>query len=321
MPIAPTNSSRQWDILGVGDIDVDLYLGVTALPGPDEKVLGAFLGEHPGGMIANVCCAASQLGSLTAMMGAVGDDVYGRIAVEGLAACSVDTSLVRVRKGGRTFFCVIMLDGSGEKALTAVDTDCHLPVREDVDLDALGRARVVHLMGDDLEFATWTAMEARRRDTLVSLDLEPSTAAHGASALGPLLANTDIVFMNEAGCVSAFGEDIHGAAFSVLGLGPSVCVVTRGARGVFAVDRTSAVVVPALRVPVADTTGAGDCFIGAFLTRLLAGWDITQAARFATAAAALSIGGIGSRTALPTTDKVMAVMGRTAAHPQESGAK
>ncbi len=96
--------------------------------------------------------------------------------------------------------------------------------------------------------------------------------------------------------------------------------MTRGARGVLAVDRTSAVTVPALLVPVADTTGAGDCFIGAFLTRLLAGWDITRAARFATAAAAVSIGGVGSRTALPTTGQVMALMGRTTAIHDETGA-
>lgn len=317
---AAAGPPRQWDVMGVGDIDVDLYLGVDALPSADSKVLGTMLGEHPGGMIANVACAASRLGSPAAMMGVVGDDPYGRVAVAGLAAFGVDTSLVQVRQGARTFFCVIMLDASGEKALTAVDTDCHLVRRADIDPDAFARTRVVHHMGDDLESATWTAAQARARGALVSLDLEPATAAHGSAALAPMLASTDIVFMNEAGCTTAFGADVHRAAAAILALGPKVCVVTRGARGVLAVSGTTSVTVPALEVPVVDTTGAGDCFIGAFLTRTLAGWDLEPAVRFATAAAALSIGAVGSRSALPTCDETTALMSRTTAQTPRPGA-
>ena len=304
---------RRWDIVGVGDIDVDLYLGVPTLAGPDEKVGAALLGEHPGGMIANVCCAASRVGSATAMMGVVGDDVYGGTAVAGLAEFGVDTSLVRVRAGGRTFFCVIMLDASGEKALTAVDTDCHLPTRDDIDPGAFALTRIVHLMGDDLETATWTANEAQARGARVSLDLEPATAMHGSEALRPLLAATDVVFMNVAGCVTAFGEDLPKAMSAVLDMGPTVSVLTRGAGGVLAVSGDTSVTVAALPLPVVDTTGAGDCFIGAFLNRLLAGWDLAGAARFATAAAALSIGSVGSRTSLPGAAQISALMDRTAA--------
>lgn len=313
MTLSFATDPRKWDIVGVGDIDVDLYLGVSALAGPDEKVGAALLGEHPGGMIANVCCAASRVGSPTAMMGVVGDDVYGRTAVAGLAEFGVDTSLVRVRAGGRTFFCVIMLDASGEKALTAVDTDCHLPTLDDIDPDAFALTRIVHLMGDNLETATWTATEARARGARVSLDLEPSTAVHGREALRPLLAATDIVFMNVAGCVTAFGADLSRAMSAVLDMGPTISVLTRGADGVLAVSGDTSVTVPALNLPVVDTTGAGDCFIGAFLNRLLGGWDLAGATRFATAAAALSIGSVGSRTALADAEQVYALVDRTTA--------
>jgi ribokinase len=311
---------RRWDIVGVGDIDVDLYLGVSALAGPDEKVGAALLGEHPGGMIANVCCAASRVGSPTAMIGVVGEDVYGRIAVAGLEEFGVDTSLVRVRADGRTFFCVIMLDASGEKALTAVDTDCHLPSRDDIDPGAFASTRIVHIMGDDLQTATWTAAEARARGARVSLDLEASTAVHGLEALSPLLASTDIVFMNVAGCVTAFGRDLQRAMSVALDMGPTISVLTRGAGGVLAVSIDTAVTVPALNLPVVDTTGAGDCFIGAFLNRLVSGWDLEGATRFATAAAALSIGSVGSRTALPHPEQVSALMDKTTALIARTGA-
>ena len=119
--------------------------------------------------------------------------------------------------------------------------------------------------------------------------------------------------MNVAGCVTAFGADLSRATSAVLDMGPTVCVVTRGAGGVLAVSGDVSVTVPALTLPVVDTTGAGDCFIGAFLSRLLEGWDLAGAARFATAAAALSIGSVGSRTALPDLAQISALMDRTTA--------
>jgi sugar/nucleoside kinase (ribokinase family) len=98
---------RVWDVLGVGDADVDLFLGVERLPGRDEKVMGEYLGEHPGGVVANFCCAASRLGARTALVTVVGEDRYGKMAVADLEAHDVDTSLVKVRLGGITYFCVV----------------------------------------------------------------------------------------------------------------------------------------------------------------------------------------------------------------------
>ena len=312
---------RVWDLVGVGDIDVDVFLGVENVAGRDDKVLGKLLGEHPGGMIANVCCVASRLGASAAMIGRIGTDPYAEVALKGMQEHGVDTSLVRVVQGGRTFYCVIMLDGSGEKALTAVDTDCHLPRREDIDPDSFTKTRLVHLMGDDLETACWTATEARLRGAKVSLDLEPSTAVHGLRALRPLLENTDILFMNGNGSRMAFGDDTMASAHKALAFGPQVVAITRGAKGATVVDQTNTIHVNALRKPILDTTGAGDCFIGAFLTRLLHGADIASAARYATAAASYAIGSVGSRTSLPTHDMVLSRVEETVirnAQPGES---
>lgn len=300
--------SREWDVVGLGDIDVDLFLGVEQLPGRDDKVLGSFLGEYAGGMIANVCCAASVLGLSTAMIGRVGDDAYGTLAVGGLAEHGVDTSLVRMIRRGRTFYCVVMLDGTGEKALIVVDTDCHLPQPDDVDVGSLARARILHLMGDDLEMAIWASREARKRGTLVSVDLEAATAAHGQDALRPLLAHTDVLFMNTAGCHAAFGADADNAAMSGLRMGPQVVVVTLGAGGALARAGAQRARIDGRRVPVVDTTGAGDCFIGAFLSRLLEGWDLAPSTEFAVAAASVSIGAVGSRSRLPSVTQVLDLM-------------
>ena len=293
------SARRDWDVLGIGDTDMDVFVKVADLPGRDEKVLGQYLGEHPGGMIANFCCAASRLGARAAMASVVGDDARGEPALAGLEACGVDTSQVRVRIGGTTFFCVILLDASGEKALTAVKTDCHMPARTDVDPAAIGRARLVHLMGDDLDFASWAAREAKSRGTLVSLDMEASTTSRGFAALAQLLPDVDIAFVNEVGLRRGFGEDPREGARELLAAGSSVVAVTMGSKGAFVASANRVARVPAFRVPVVDTTGAGDCFNGAFVVGYLNGWDVEACGRFASAAAALTVGAVGARTSLP----------------------
>lgn len=304
--------SRQWDVVGVGDIDIDMFLGVTALAGRDEKVPARLLGEYPGGMIANVTCTASALGASAAMMGRVGTDAYGEMALQGLRDFGVDESLVTVVNGGRTFYCVIMLDGSGEKALTAVLTDCHWPQRQDIDPERFSAARVVHLAGDDLELGTWVSREAQAHGALVSLDLEASTAVHGLPALRPMLASTDVLFMNSSGW-RLLDDDPARATELALDLGPKLVVATRGARGILAATGTEWLRVDALPGPVIDTTGAGDCFIGAFLTQLLAGHGLDEASRYAVAAASVSIRLVGSRTAVPDHRTVLGLVDRTSA--------
>ncbi len=298
---------REWDILGVGDIDVDVFLKVDRLPARDDKVLSSLLGEFPGGMTANVCCAASRLGARCGMVGLVGDDPYGATALAGLAAFDVDTSLVRVIRGGRTFFCIVLLDGSGEKALTAVNTDCRLP-RRDIDPDVFARARLVHILGDDGPFIEWAAGQARRRGALVSVDMEASTTERGVKALESLLSRVDVVFLNEHGYRTGFGGEPLNALRTVLALGPKVAVITRGSEGALVGSSSGVWEIPAYRLPVVDSTGAGDCFVGAFLTCLLQGEKLAASGRFAGAAAALSLRSVGARTGLPSQDEVTALL-------------
>lgn len=305
------HGQREWDVLGVGDVDVDVFLRVEGLPTRDSKVLGSMLGEFSGGMTGNVCCAASRLGTRAAMIGAVGDDVHGGKATAGLAECGVNTSLIRVVEGGQTFFCIVLLDASGEKALIAVDTELRLPQRSDVDPETFSRARLVHIIGDDGPLVLWAAQEAARRGTLVSVDLEASTTKRGPKALEPLLAHVDIAFLNEAGYRLGFGGEPAEALHAVLGLGPRVVVITRGAQGAFVGSADGVWQIPAFTVPVVDSTGAGDCFIGAFLTCLLEGEKLPDCGRFASAAAALSLQGIGARTALPRREDVLTFLGES----------
>lgn len=296
-------SDRRWDILGVGDADIDVYLSVPHVPGRDEKVLGTLLGEFPGGVVANYCCAASKAGARVGLASIVGDDAYGRQALAALEDAGVDSSLVVVKPDGRTYFCVVMLDESGEKALTVVATDCISPRREDLDPETFGQARLIHLMASDLALTTWVAQEAKARGALISLDVEPTTVGSPAE-MAALMASVDLAFPNAAGMQRLFPGDSVDGARALLAMGPSVVVVTLGAEGCLVVSELETIRMPGLAVNVVDTTGAGDCFNGTFVAGYLQGWALERCARVATAAAAISVTAVGSRGALASLAEV-----------------
>lgn len=301
-------TEREWDLLGIGDAAVDLYIRVKSLPGRDEKVMGQYLGEYAGGMISNVCCATSRFGARTAMAAVVGDDRYGRLAVEGLREYGVDTSQIRVQAGGRTFFCVSFLDDTGEKALMGVRSDLLVPKKSDLDPEALGRATAVHVIANDAELASWVAREAQARGTQVSVDLEAVSTTGGLEAVRAVLQDVDIAFMNESGLREGLGVAPEEGARLILDSGPTVAVVTAGGSGAFVATGEEVTHIPAFKVPVADTTGAGDCFNGVFLTGYLQGWDLHKCGLHASAAAALSVTRIGARAALPDQREVEAFL-------------
>jgi len=299
---------RRWDVLGVGDADVDLFLATPSLPGHDEKVLGRLLGEFPGGVVANFCHATAKLGARTAFATVVGSDTYGELALAGLRRAGVNLDLALVKEGGRTYFCVVLLDATGEKALTVVETDCMAPRPDEVDPEQFARTRLVHLMASNLDDTIWYAREAKKRGALVSLDVEPTTIGSDSARFRELLSSVDLAFPNLAGLRRLAGRDELEDARHLLGWGPQLVVVTMGAAGCLIVSGEEVRRVPAFDVPVADTTGAGDCFNGAFVTAHLRGWDFERCGRFAAAAAAIAIQSVGSQVGVPTFAEVQAFL-------------
>ncbi|MDQ6601543.1 MAG: PfkB family carbohydrate kinase, partial [Chloroflexota bacterium] len=86
--------------------------------------------------------------------------------------------------------------------------------------------------------------------------------------------------------------------------GPQTVIVTLGAAGVIVATATETTLIPAPRVQVVDTTGAGDCFTGAFAAALVGGAEIDEAARRAVAAASYSTTIFGATTGMPTTEQL-----------------
>ncbi len=280
------------------------------MPRRDEKMLAQFVGRAAGGLVANAACAAARLGLRTGWAGVLGGDEDGRILRAEFAAFGVDDSLaaVRSRAEGISDFTVILLDPSGERAILVVPTGLPdhpaLPPLDNSLRAALRETRVVYTLPYAPGWFAEVASTTHAAGGLVAVDIE-STSPTTGSELWAIIAQSDLVFCNRRGLALAAGEDDPAVgAKTLLGSGPRCVVVTLGADGAWAFDPSQSVRMSGHRVPVADTTGAGDCMHAAFMKGWLAGWPLDRALKFANAAAALSVQQVGARAGYPTETEV-----------------
>jgi ribokinase/sulfofructose kinase len=304
------SNQRSIDILAVGGIDVDLVLTVPHLPTYDEKVMGELVGHLPGGPAANFACAASRLGLRVASLAQVGDDVGGQFIIEDFKRFGVDTRYITVRPQADSPFTVILIDPTGEKAIVVVPTfKAEYP--PELLAQVLPQARILNMMPQDHEQFLYLGQIAHHYGVEVMIDVEATVGAQRAQ-LERMLTQTDIANFNQEGFSAATGQTpSFEAARELLDHGPHTVIVTRGAGGALVVTRTESAEHPGFKVKPVDTTGAGDTFNAAFLAATLRNEPLAQRLRFANAAAALSVTGMGPRGFLPTRAEVETFLANT----------
>jgi sugar/nucleoside kinase (ribokinase family) len=262
-------------------------------------------------MGGNVACAASRLGLRTGMVSWVGDDANGRLILADLQRFGVDTRHITVQSGANTNYTTVLLDPSGEKAILIVPMSFDILALDPPLTAYLQSARLVYCAAYDPEQLRRVANIVHAASGLVSTDIEPAAGLTG-EALIDLLAVVDLAFIDAK---TVTPEAYEETARYWRSLGPEIIIITFGAAGSLACHAAGLTRCPAFNVPVADTTGAGDCFTAAFLTAYLRQLPVELALRYASAAAALSIQGYGARSALPTDAQVHSFL---ADHPRAS---
>ena len=299
--------NRPFRVLAYGDPNVDLVFAVAQPPASDQKVLGRHLGRFAGGTVANAGCAAAALGCRTQAFGRVGADDDGRFLLEASALHGVATQYVRTMAAAQSACAMIMLEPGGEKALVYGPLPGS-PFDAAALSAALSASTLVYAMPYDLEEFVSVRALARARGTLVAIDVEAAMAPHDGDG-DRLMGLADIVFMNEAtyrhlfGCAPALAH-MRG----MLARGPRILVVTRGGAGALAVTRTAGAGQDAFSATLVDSTGAGDCFNGAFLAALFEGASLQGCLRFACAAASHAVAQLGARSGIPSRARVDALL-------------
>jgi len=293
------------ELVAFGDISIDVAVRIPHLPEPDEKLWVEVIGDQQGGMGANAAAAFAALGGSTALVAAVGNDERGRLALADLEGRGVDVSAV-VRLEAPSFWTLALLGGDGEKSLLQFATPALHVQWDAVDWSILDGATFAHTVADEGQGNLRLIEEAGSRGVGVSIDFEPSDLS--ADIRGGLLAGCGVAFATPAAVLSLGGPAEPDEAIRwLIDQGPDIVTLTLGREGCLVGGRgDESVRVPGVEVEAVDTTGAGDCFAGAFLWALTRGRTPREAAMLANSMAALSTTALGSRGRLLSVPELAA---------------
>jgi sugar/nucleoside kinase (ribokinase family) len=254
------------------------------------------LETHMGGNGASTAYACAKLGAPVRLLGAVGGDAFGEELLARLNSADVDVSGVSTLDAP-TAATVVLVNAAGARVLLhRPGVSEHLfgePLR--FEEHAAGGFRHFHLgnvysLPAMRPHAAVTLANARAAGFTTSVDTGWDSRNEWMALLDPCLPHTDVLFVNrEEGSMLTGLDDPPGAARLLASRGARVVVLKLGAAGCLLLAGNELMSVPGFSVPVVDTTGAGDCFAGAFLAALYHGYPLEQAARFANAAGAQSV--------------------------------
>jgi len=300
-------------VVVVGSINTDMVVRVPRLPRAGETVLGGDFREVAGGKGANQAVAAARAGAVVAMVGCVGDDHRGRGAIEGLRRDGVEVAQIHRLSDVASGVALIVVDASGQNCIAVASgaNACLTPamVRQAEPLLAAAEVVLVQLEVP-LDAVVETATIAFSHGARVMLDPAPAQAL--PDVLWRCLA---VITPNETeapaltGCETGDSMDAQVLAGVLLERGVEAVLVTRGAAGVLVATRQTRTVIAGFAVAAVDTTAAGDTFAGALAARIAEGADLVDAARFANAAAAVSVTRRGAQPSVPTRDEITRMLG------------
>ncbi|OSJ24852.1 ribokinase [Bradyrhizobium japonicum] len=294
-----------------GSINMDVVATADRHPKVGETVAGRQVLYFPGGKGANQAVAASRLGVKTTLIGRLGKDSFGAelrmfLGAQGIELGSVrdadthsGTAIITVAASDNT---IVVIPGSN--ALVSADDVANVPL-------AKGDVAVSQF---EIPLPTIAAFFQRARSTGATTLLNPAPAQKMSAEL---LALVDILVLNEtelgflAGVELSDGDEaatIIDVARQLQAREDQIICVTLGKRGVLALAGREEFAVPGRVVKAVDTTGAGDCFVGALAAQLAKGVSLRAALAFANAAASISVQRMGAGPSMPTAAEVAAVV-------------
>ena len=282
------------DVYVIGSVNLDLVVRAETLPGPGETVMGGTFERHGGGKSANQAVAAARHGAAVRMVAAVGDDELGEEAVGQLEAEGIDVGSVQRLTSAPTGVALIAVDAKGENQI-AVASGANTELSPEAVEAALAGAASggVALIGLEVPDAAVLAGARAARAAGLQVVLNPAPARPLSDEL---LALSPVLTPNGGEACAIGGEDDpEAAALALNARTHAPVVVTVGADGALLVEDGAVERIPAPRVEVVDTTGAGDAFNGSLAAELAGGATLADAVRAAVAVAAESVRMPGAR--------------------------
>jgi sugar/nucleoside kinase (ribokinase family) len=292
------------DLVGVGLNATDTLIPLPTYPARGSKVEYSHVTVMPGGQTATTVVACQRWGMSTRYVGKLGGDDAGRLHRETFLREGVEAQLVTCREGASPQ-SLILVDEGGERTVLCRRDERLILKPEDLEREWVLNARALHIDGYDTAAATLAAGWARAAGIPVIADLDETYPG-----IDELIQNIDyLIVSRDFPCRLMKDGNLESALRRMqIRYGCQLTAATLGQDGVVAWNGKDFLYRRAYRVPVVDTTGAGDIFHAGFIYGLYQGWPLERQLDFACAAAALNCTGVGARGGIESVEAIESLM-------------
>lgn len=305
------------EVVGLGALNMDYLYKVDRILEDGETLVNEAI-VSPGGSAANTIYGLAKLGINTGFTGVVGDDEDGKLLVEGFQKVNMDTGRIKVKPEGKTGSVFCLSDNLGRRSLYVSPGVNNLLSIEDIDLDYINQAEMLHISSFVGERQLQVILElVDKLDVNTRLSFSPGAlySGMGIKALEPVLKNTCVLFINRDEIELLTDLEAAAGAQACIGYGCRIVVVTLGSgtrwrntiAASYILDADNEYIIePADKNTVfpLDTTGAGDAFATGFLYGLLRDKPLDECGKLGDITARFSIRDIGARQGLPTLNEL-----------------
>ncbi|HHZ12638.1 MAG: carbohydrate kinase family protein [Caldicoprobacterales bacterium] len=282
-------------VVGIGNPVMDFLIHTRKIPKTNESCRLEEYSWQGGGKVPSALVALGRLGVKTGMVGVVGNDAFGRFLIDDFKRHDVDVSRLYVDPNGQTSFCICLSEEETQgRSFIGRQPNLRKLTLEDLDREYITQGDYLHL-SHMTPVTRQAALWSREKGNTVVFD-----ADYYQEEIEKNYGLIDVFIASEFYYRAVFQDDNHEENCRLIQKeGPDIVIFTFGEHGCLGVYGDKYFEMPAFKVKVMDTTGAGDVFHGAFIYGLIQGWDVEDIARFSSAVSAIKCTRVGGRAGIP----------------------
>lgn len=291
-----------------GSSNTDMVVKSEKLPGPGETVIGQTFLMNPGGKGANQAVAAARLGGSVTLVAKVGNDLFGKQALQQFQREMIDTTFVTIDPDHSSGVALIFVDNKGENSISVAPGANGYLKKTDVEtLFKVNKLESIALFQLEIPIETVEHAIERCYQQRIKVILNPAPAREIKKEI---FKHLHVITPNETEAELLTGikivddRSVQSAAKKLFEFGVENVVITLGAKGVFLYNQSTSDFIRAPAVTAIDTTAAGDCFNGALAVALAEKLPLVVALSFACKAASISVTRMGAQSSLPYRKEV-----------------
>jgi sugar/nucleoside kinase (ribokinase family) len=287
----------------IGELNVDIVAtGLASPPRMGSEIIAESIQTTLGSASAIFACGISKLGRTVTFISKVGADGFGDFCLEALEKAGVATDHVMLDKKAQTGI-TISLSAHKDRALVTYLGAISLLTYDQLSLSAIENHRHLHMTSYFLQSGLRPSFpgilkEARRMGLSTSFDPNSDPSQEWEDEIWQVVAQTDVLFLNETEALQLTGATRARAALKSLSKHTPCAVIKLGSKGAMAIREGKIARVHGFKVKALDTTGAGDSFAAGFISAYIEGSSLADCLKTGNACGALSTlkaGGTGGQ--------------------------